>query len=602
MIPAAIMELRRHKVSSSVAAAACGALWGLLRADPASPLVSACYMEQLLDVPDSSNSERACADALRVEIARRLTLEEFPSRVETPSASVDPTADIMGDVGGRVFQDDVLRFTDRYTETTVRHLLADQGRVFATGRQWLNVRLAWEPGVVRLLALGAELDEDSARRAVIGNMGAVQSTLLCAINGGLIHRFDTAVLYASREGDGVASRLGLRILRSGVADKGEVTVTSKIRLLGMMLAGFCSAVAVGSMIVLLVRQRSKQKALMRFMTCRCGVEQTVNLSPGKPLRRRSMPAGLQSARPKCENQECEVDVQGFLPLDTPPLEEPGPELSPLAGDSLQPGFDWSDITNSCVNHEKGTPGPSSPCHESASVEDFGALSKCVVDLAIPPLARFGAVGRHVHLSEDGAIALRAAGVNDAVLIGEFEVQRFAEGRYFEIVVVETRKGLLQTLAVGVTTRHDASEILGPHGRIKLTDARELERAWIAGYDGRGACFLSDGRESKIPTQSWRPRAEIRVGTRLGVLWSECLASDVVEHSTDEGLAAALGPPVTAEVVIFQDGRERARLPARGRLPSHYEDLFAVVDLQGNVTKVALVQGAVPPRSSRQPEK
>ena len=49
-----------------------------------------------------------------------------------------------------------------------------------------------------------------------------------------------------------------------------------------------------------------------------------------------------------------------------------------------------------------------------------------------------------------------------------------------------------------------------------------------------------------------------------------------------------------ELVVFQDGVERARLPANGMLPGRSEDIFALVDLMGNVKGVSLVAGARPP--------
>ena len=50
-----------------------------------------------------------------------------------------------------------------------------------------------------------------------------------------------------------------------------------------------------------------------------------------------------------------------------------------------------------------------------------------------------------------------------------------------------------------------------------------------------------------------------------------------------------------DLVIFQDGVERVRLPAGGQLPSRGEDLFALVDIQGSVKSVSIVWGALPPR-------
>merc|ERR1712018_940705 len=107
-----------------------------------------------------------------------------------------------------------------------------------------------------------------------------------------------------------------------------------------------------------------------------------------------------------------------------------------------------------------------------------------------------------------------------------------------------------------------------NGRIRAPEARELERAWLAGYDRGGALYFADSQESKIPETAWRPARSIVLGTRLGVLWHE------------QG-------PSGPEIVIFHDGIERVRLRATGRLPGLDKDLFAVVDVQGAVKSVCM---------------
>jgi len=98
-----------------------------------------------------------------------------------------------------------------------------------------------------------------------------------------------------------------------------------------------------------------------------------------------------------------------------------------------------------------------------------------------------------------------------------------------------------------------------------------------GYERRGALLLCDGREFPVPPSCWRPKSQVAAGARIGVLWAEGQAGDQ--------------PPA---LCIFQDGEERARLPVGGRLPEPGEDIFALVDLQGSVKGVSLVEGAMPP--------
>jgi len=152
------------------------------------------------------------------------------------------------------------------------------------------------------------------------------------------------------------------------------------------------------------------------------------------------------------------------------------------------------------------------------------------------------------------------------------MQRFAGGWYFEVVVDEEMKSA-RALAVGVFAGKAALEEKLHHGRLRVQEAHELQRVWLAGYDKGGAIFLSDGKESKIPPATWRPVKDVKVGTRLGVFW-----------------AAA-----TPTLVVFQDGEERLRLPAEGRVPQE-EDIFAVVDLQGTTRCVTLVENPMPPTS------
>lgn len=179
---------------------------------------------------------------------------------------------------------------------------------------------------------------------------------------------------------------------------------------------------------------------------------------------------------------------------------------------------------------------------------------------------FGVVSDNVSLTDDGLVATRKEGIHRAVCFGGFPVRHLPEGRYFEIEVREVCKGS-RVLALGICVRP-------PQHRLRIHEARDLDRVWLAGYDRGGALFIADGVESKIQTAAWRPARGLVVGTRIGALWREVAAS---------------GP----ELVIFQDGVERVRLPATGRLPGPNDELLAVVDVQGSVKSVRMIRGSSP---------
>lgn len=189
---------------------------------------------------------------------------------------------------------------------------------------------------------------------------------------------------------------------------------------------------------------------------------------------------------------------------------------------------------------------------------------------------FGSVGNRVEVSAEGTVATRTSGVNYAVCLGAYPLRRFPAGRYFELVV-ETSAPSAKTFAVGVATRQEGhqGERLGG-----LADASALPRAWLCGYDAGGAKFCSDCEQSKLPPGAWRPVKEVVRCSRIGVLWED---------------ATELGAP--PRLLVFQDGRLRASLEARGRLPSCDEDLFALVDLTGGVSAVRLIEGSRPPAAA-----
>lgn len=188
---------------------------------------------------------------------------------------------------------------------------------------------------------------------------------------------------------------------------------------------------------------------------------------------------------------------------------------------------------------------------------------------------FGAFGGNIALSDDCLTATRVDGLSKgpgskAVCIGGFPMRRVSQGRYFEIIVEDMCKSL-QTFAIGVC-------VLRPEtlrGRLKADKATELERAWIVGYESRGAFFFADKVETRIPSSgagAWRPAKSVVKGSRVGVLWSG---------------------GADARLTIFQDGVEQICLPATGRVPNDDEELFGVVDVNGNVKAVRIARGSRP---------
>lgn len=186
---------------------------------------------------------------------------------------------------------------------------------------------------------------------------------------------------------------------------------------------------------------------------------------------------------------------------------------------------------------------------------------------------FGVAGSAAAVSADQLTVTRMQGLNRAVCIGGFPMRRVAQGRYFEVHVEEMCKSS-RTLAVGVCVA--PAERLVQGGQLRVSEASELERAWVAGYDRGGALFIADKVESKIPPAAWRPARSVAVGSRIGVLWSSGEA-----------------PDAGAWLTIFQDGVERVRLQATGRLPMDDEEIYGVVDVQGSVKAVRLVKGGSP---------
>jgi len=215
--------------------------------------------------------------------------------------------------------------------------------------------------------------------------------------------------------------------------------------------------------------------------------------------------------------------------------------------------------------------------EEVSIEVFAANGNSArtdqgISFFTPEI--FGSVGGHIAISNGGLTVTRTEGVNRAVCLGSFPLRHVSGGLYFELQIDEVSKSM-RAIAVGVAVR--PANFSAAPDRIHAVEARELPRAWLAGYDRGGALFISDGAESRIPATAWRPATGTAAGTTLGVQW-------VVSTS----------PASPPELVIFQDGVERVRLGCSGRLPRPGEELVAVVDLQGAARRASLLPGRAPP--------
>jgi len=201
---------------------------------------------------------------------------------------------------------------------------------------------------------------------------------------------------------------------------------------------------------------------------------------------------------------------------------------------------------------------------------------------VPPSGEqtaFGLIGHRVDLSNNDCTATRTSGVNGAILFGRSPLQHHPGKGYYYEVRVDTKYRSPRAIAVGFGFPPGADKLspaVGDSGSVRISEdeARgKFERMWLAGYDHGGAVYISCDHEEKIPDAAWRPVRALVEGSVIGVLFSE-----------------SSSPP---EIVIFQDGRERVRLPATGALPTRDEQLFAMVDMQGNVSQATLF-AAKPP--------
>mmetsp|Transcript_18016 Transcript_18016/g.42097 ORF Transcript_18016/g.42097 Transcript_18016/m.42097 type:complete len:701 (-) Transcript_18016:74-2176(-) len=191
---------------------------------------------------------------------------------------------------------------------------------------------------------------------------------------------------------------------------------------------------------------------------------------------------------------------------------------------------------------------------------------------------FGVCGDRIELQEERRKATRRTGtITGGVCIGAYPLRRCPEGRYFEVCIREMNESRsTKTGAFGMMLK-PPEDIVVREGQLRgsIEEARQLPRVWLLGYDNRGLLFINDGNEVKMPSATWRPVRDIKEeGTKIGVLWTE-------------------GPE--PELVIYQDGQEKVRSELGGLLPKPDDALYAVVDVQGCIKGIELLEGASPPQ-------
>jgi hypothetical protein len=189
---------------------------------------------------------------------------------------------------------------------------------------------------------------------------------------------------------------------------------------------------------------------------------------------------------------------------------------------------------------------------------------------------FGLTGSRIELSNGDSTATRASGVEGGICVSKELLPRKAAGFYYELRI-EQKTRSIRAPAVGIIVRPRAHDINEMKDLVEWKEeARHFERVWMMGYDHGGALFISDGTETKINDDEWRPVICLDEGSVIGVAWME--------------------QPSGPELVIFQDGVEKVRRPATGQLPRPDEDIRAIVDLQGSVNQATIICGKEPPPS------
>mmetsp|Transcript_130473 Transcript_130473/g.225556 ORF Transcript_130473/g.225556 Transcript_130473/m.225556 type:complete len:1040 (-) Transcript_130473:92-3211(-) len=195
---------------------------------------------------------------------------------------------------------------------------------------------------------------------------------------------------------------------------------------------------------------------------------------------------------------------------------------------------------------------------------------------------FGLIGENVLLSNKKNTATRERDVTGGICVGAFPIPAVDYNRYFEIFLAHVTTGSTRTLAVGFAAGHGMK--LTGTGRILATEASELDEVWLAGYDKDcQAQFISNTidnapeqcdpiQKKSQPIKAWRPLTDLKSGTRIQVWWSQPQAKG------------------TAHFMVFVDGKQKVKQ----EVPVYHGELYALVDLQGRVSSVSLVQNPMPP--------
>merc|ERR1712139_168565 len=113
----------------------------------------------------------------------------------------------------------------------------------------------------------------------------------------------------------------------------------------------------------------------------------------------------------------------------------------------------------------------------------GASSDAAFTYFMPEV--FGAIGERIELSDEGGTATRVEDVTGGICAGKFPLRRLPEGRYFEIILQE-KISSMRCIAVGITVARSAEDLSEVNQRFHRSEARELQRVWLAGYDKAGS--------------------------------------------------------------------------------------------------------------------
>ncbi|KAF4683231.1 hypothetical protein FOZ60_009462, partial [Perkinsus olseni] len=206
-------------------------------------------------------------------------------------------------------------------------------------------------------------------------------------------------------------------------------------------------------------------------------------------------------------------------------------------------------------------------------------------------------GSRVKLEEDGTVAVRKTGINNAVVFSKYPVKRLPRsvrlpsgGVYYSITVTRAATAM-KTFALGLTTIDPsqstastsslfASPTSFSAANLPSFHVEEDAMATLAPKAGESAGFCSllvgydpvrlwvNGRTHKISSRQWRPAREVSVGDSVGLLFSF------------DRVAVYQNGVLRVEVQL---GDDEASL-SRGHMAS---DWWAVLDVLGKVSGVRL---------------